>query len=80
MRLPWGIRQQLFPPVSDPGESRRQGGRVSRLLKRLHGHGLIGKIQHAHRWRVTHKGHLLMTTVLILHHERYPTTLHQVAA
>jgi hypothetical protein len=53
---------------------------VTRMLKRLHVHGLIGKIQHSRRWRITQKGHTLMTTVLVLHHERYPELLRQHAA
>lgn len=74
------VRAQLFPPATDSPESRRQAARVSRLLKRLHVHGLIGKIQHTRRWRVTRKGHFLMTTILVLHDERYPATLNQLAA
>jgi hypothetical protein len=71
----------LFPLSSpDPAESRRRRARVSRLLKRLHVHGLIAKIPRTRRWRVTPKGHALMTTVLILHHESYPATLRRCAA
>jgi hypothetical protein len=32
-------------------------GKVSRLLRRLHLYGLIAKVPHAQRWRVTKKGH-----------------------
>jgi hypothetical protein len=74
------IRSRLFSAVNDPIQSRRQAGRVSRLLKRLHVHALIARIQRTRRWRVTRKGHALMTTILILHHERYPTTLKHQAA
>jgi hypothetical protein len=31
-------------------------GKVSRLLRRLHLYGLIAKVPHARRWRVTRKG------------------------
>ncbi len=74
------IRGRLFPATRDPVESRRQAGRVSRLLRRLHVHGLIGKIPHTRRWRVTRKGHPLMTVVLMLHQEGYPATWNQYAA
>lgn len=74
------IRPHLFAPTRSPAESRRQAARASRLLKRLHMHGLIAKVQRSRRWRVTHKGHALMTTVLVLHHQHYPNTLHQQAA
>jgi hypothetical protein len=74
------IRPHLVAPTRSRAESRRQAARVSRLLKRLHLHGLIAHIQRSRRWRVTHKGHALMTTVLVLHHEHYPTTLQNQAA
>jgi hypothetical protein len=74
------IRPHLFTPTRSTTESRRHAARVSRLLKRLHMHGLIAKIQRSRRWRVTDKGHALMTTVLVLHHEQYPSILNQQAA
>ena len=69
------IRPHLFTPTRIPAESRRQAARTSRLLKRLHMHGLIAKIQRSRRWRVTHKGHALMTMVLMLHDQHYPQAL-----
>lgn len=74
------ICAKLFPSPADPPESRRRRARVSRLLKRLHVHGLIAKIPHTRRWRVTSKGHALMNTLLIVHDECYPAVLHQQAA
>lgn len=75
------IRSQLFAPAPrGSGDARRQAARVSRLLKRLHVHGLLGKIQRSRRWRVTRKGHAMMTTVLLLHHEHYVETLYDQAA
>jgi len=66
------IRCQLFKPATYLPRSTRQSGRVSRLLKRLHLHGLIAKIPRSRHWRVIHHGHIIMTTVLTLHHEHYP--------
>ena len=74
------IRQHLLPAGRDKTETRRQAARVSRMLKRLHLHGLIAKIQRSRRWRVTRKGHALLSTLLILHDERYPEVLIQQAA
>ncbi len=74
------IRRHLFSPTRHPIEARRQSAQVSRLLKRLHVHGLIARIQHSRRWRVTQKGHALLTTILLLHHEHYPSILRQQAA
>lgn len=76
------LRRQLpsAPPGADTAQSRRQAARVSRLLKRLHVHGLIAKVQRSRRWRVTQKGHALMTTVLVVHDERYPELLAQQVA
>ncbi len=74
------IRRQLFPATRDSHTQRRRSAHITRLLKRLHVHGLIAKIPHTRRWRVTRKGQILMTTILILHDERYPATMQREAA
>jgi len=74
------VRRHLCPTTRNKAESRRQAARVSRLLKRLHVHGLIAKIQRSRRWRVTHKGHALITMVLMLHDQHYPQALTGEAA
>jgi hypothetical protein len=58
------IRQRLFREVKDARERRRQSGSTSRLLKRLHVHGLIAKIPRSRRWRVTRKGLRIMGATL----------------
>jgi len=50
------IRRQLLPESRDPAERRRRSARVTRLLKRLHGHRLIAKVPRTRRWRVTDRG------------------------
>jgi len=74
------IRQQLAasarPVQNDPYAS----ARVSRLLKRLHVHGLIAKVQRSRRWRVTQKGHTLMSAILTIHQENYIHALARPAA
>jgi hypothetical protein len=74
------IRGRVLPATRHPQDARRHAAHVSRLLKRLHLHGLIAKIQRSRRWRVTGKGHAIMSTVLMLHDEHYPTTFRQHAA
>jgi hypothetical protein len=70
------LRAALFPPT-DP---KRDGARVSRLLKRLHVHGLIAKISRSRRWRLTHHGQMTLATVLTLHHRDYPRVFQNIAA
>lgn len=70
------IRAALYGPLPrDPVSARRQRARVTRLLQRLHAHGLIAKIPRTRRWRPSTKGQTLMTTVLHYHLEHYPTHL-----
>jgi hypothetical protein len=65
------VRSHLLTAPADPRARRRQAARVSRLLKRLHVHGLIAKIPRSRRWRVTTQGHTLMHKLLLLHNEDY---------
>ena len=65
------IRVQLFPNTINTTTHRRQGSRVSRLLKLLHVHKLIAKIPRSRRWRVTSIGHAIMSLFIRSHHENY---------
>lgn len=47
---------------------RRFAARVGRLLKRLHVRGLIAKIQHTRRWRITQLGQQLLGAIVQLHY------------
>ena len=62
------IRRFLYGEASGPRRRRQQANRVSRLLKRLHVRGLIAKIPRSRRWRVSHKGHRILATVVRLHY------------
>jgi len=66
------IREALYAEPKGKQQERQQAARVSRLLKRLHMHGLIGKIPRTRRWRVTAKGQRLMATCLSVHQHDYP--------
>lgn len=59
------LRDVLAPErPSDPVDQRRLTGRVSRRLRLYRAHGLIAKVTRTRCYRVTPKGHQLMTTAL----------------
>ena len=74
------IRKRLFIQARGEGERRRQGARVSRLLKILHVHGFIAKIPRSRRWKVTKSGVQVMSTVITLFEEVFPETMIKKAA
>lgn len=65
-----GIRARDLRPILSPQEpidlleQRRLTGRVSRCLRLYRAHGLIAKIARTRRYRVTPKGHHIMSTAL----------------
>jgi hypothetical protein len=69
------IRTRLFPLSHDPDTQRRRSARVSRLLKIIHGHSLVAKIPRSRRWRVTRKGHALMSAAVRLATHELPRAL-----
>jgi hypothetical protein len=74
------IQAVLFPKqVRDDGERRRRTAHVSRLLQLLRAHGLIAKIPHSHRYRVTAKGEVLMSAAIYARHKLFPKELQGVA-
>src|SRR3954453_6057364 len=74
------IQAVLFPArVRDVREQRRCTAHVSRLLHLLRAHGLIAKIPHAHRYRVTTKGEAIMSAALYARHKVFPKELQGVA-
>ena len=74
------VREHLFGRAQSAVLRRRHANRTSRLLKRLHVHGLIGKIPHSRRWRLTARGTVVITTILKCHYEKYPELLAALAA
>ncbi len=74
------VRQHLFGETRNPVLRRRQANRTSRLLKRLHVHGLIAKIPRTRRWRLTAPGTLVITAILKCHYEKYPQLLAALAS
>lgn len=64
---------------ADRDDPRRSSAKVSRILHRLHAHGLIAKVPHARRWRTTTAGRRLMATTLQLRQASYPQLLAMAA-
>ena len=60
---------------ADPQEQRRRGARVGRRLQLLRAHGLIAKVQHTRRYRVTTKGFAFMSTAVYLRHKAFPADM-----
>ena len=61
------LRDHLYgPPPNDPHHRRRLSQRINRLLRLLRAHGLIRKITTTRYYRVTDRGHQVMTVALRL--------------
>jgi len=74
------VQAVLFPlRVRDVAEQRRRTAHVSRLRHLLRAHGLIAKIPHAHRYRVTAKGEVLMSAAIYVRYKVFPKELQGVA-
>lgn len=59
------LRQSLGPPQTLPRtDQRRYSARITRLLRLLRAHGLIRKVSGTRYYRVTPKGHCIMTAAL----------------
>jgi hypothetical protein len=69
------ITRRLYRrPPADRDEAHRRCERVSRLIVKLRGHGLVAKVPRARLYRVTRYGHRVMTAALALHDDRFPAT------
>jgi hypothetical protein len=76
------IRDALFPSDTskiDTDEARRQCARVSRLISKLRGHGLLAKVQGCHLYRVTPKGQRLMAASLQVRDKDFPAAFRAAA-
>lgn len=66
------MRRLYSSPPADPDDAHRRCERVSRLIVKLRGHGLVAKIPHARRYRVTYYGHRVMSAALYVHDHEFP--------
>lgn len=69
-----------WPPTNDPAERQRRSARLNRSLRLLRAHGLIAKIPHSRRWRVTVVGVTRMSAILHLQTQPLPVTKLKMAA
>jgi hypothetical protein len=58
------IRTILFDDSATPDETKRQSGKVTRLLRLLRGRGVISKIAKTHRYQLTEKGRSSLSALL----------------
>jgi hypothetical protein len=55
------LQALLYPtPAESPAERRRRSSAISRKLRLLRAHGLIQKVSHTHRYRVTASGRAIL--------------------
>jgi hypothetical protein len=74
------VARELFGAVPrDPVARRQRTARVSRLLQLLRAHGLIAKIPHSQRYRVTARGEVIMSAALYVRYKVFPRELEDVA-
>jgi hypothetical protein len=61
------VRQRLYHgSVADGEEHKRRSGRLGRYLRLLRAHGLIHKLPHTHRYRISQRGQEVMSAALHL--------------
>ena len=60
------VRSDLGLTSNDRGESKRQSGKIGRMLRLLRVHGLIHKVPRTRFYRVSTRGQLIMSTSLKL--------------
>jgi hypothetical protein len=61
-------------------DARKQSAKISRTFRRFHAHGLIAKIPHTRRWRVTGYGRQVMGASLYMREHHFPNAYAKVAA
>ena len=67
------LRTLLYGETRDKSDGQRQARRLTRLLQRLHVRGLLAKIPHTRRWRVTDHGQHVLSTLVRLHYHGLST-------
>ena len=62
-------------PSQDPQEQRRRSGRLGRQLQLLRAHGLIRKLPHTRRYRVTDQGFAFMSAAVHIRLRSFPADM-----
>jgi hypothetical protein len=65
------LRERLRPKTT-PGDARRESARINRLIAKLRGHALVAKVPGCRLYRVTPRGHLVMSAALHYRDVAYP--------
>jgi hypothetical protein len=74
------LRDLLYPqPAANAKEAKRRGERVSRLIRKLRGHGLVAKVPGARLYRTTPKGYCGMAAALHFRQIDFPAAFNQAA-
>jgi hypothetical protein len=74
------LAHELYGPLpSATAEKRRRTNKVCRLIQLLRAHGLIAKIPHSNRYRVTPQGDAIMGSAIYLRFKSFPKALDTVA-
>jgi hypothetical protein len=68
------IRRNVVRSGKTHADHRRASAAVGRLLKRLHVRGLIAKIPHSRRWKVTETGRRVLGHALQIYRRNWPQT------
>jgi len=70
------LAKRLYETIpDDPQEHKRRCARVSRLMAKLRGHGLIAKVKDCRLYRITTRGYRLMSATLGFRLEVFPQSL-----
>ena len=73
------LREALNMPCGKSPASRKASAWASRVLHRLHAHGLLAKVPRSRRWRPTEAGQAFMALAIRLHDTNFLTELEKVA-
>jgi hypothetical protein len=74
------LEQRLYATMpNDKAEARRRCGRVTRLIQVLRAHGLVAKVPHTRRYRITIDGELLMSAAIKVKDLHLPLTISDAA-
>jgi hypothetical protein len=74
------VATRLFGvPPRDRAERNRRCARVTRSLQMLRAHGLLARIPHGRRYRITDKGRTFMSAAIYIRHKYLPKELHDAA-
>jgi len=75
------LRNHLYDqPAATPQEAKRRCARVSRLIAKLRGHGLIMKVKDSRLYRVTRRGYQVMFAALRFRSTNFPMVYLHAAA